>query len=139
MIPIGGGLILDERELEESFIRASGPGGQNVNKVASAVQLRFDAAHSPSLPEAVRRKLMLLAGKKFTKAGEIVILSRRTRSQERNRADARERLIALLRKVATPETPRKSTKPPRASKKKRLENKVVRGQLKRLRAKPRED
>src|SRR5207237_9047206 len=98
-IAVTPNLSLDESEMEESFILASGPGGQNVNKVASAVQLRFDAAHSPSLPEAVRRKLMLLAGKKFTKAGEIVILSRRTRSQERNRADACERLIALLRKV----------------------------------------
>jgi ribosome-associated protein len=132
-------LSIEESEINESFILASGPGGQNVNKVASAVQLRFDAVHSASLPDAVRRKLMRLAGRKLTKAGEIVILSRRTRSQERNRANARERLIALLLKAATPEIQRKRTRPSRASKQKRLENKVVQGQLKRLRARPRED
>jgi ribosome-associated protein len=130
-------LSIDESEIEESFILASGPGGQSVNKVASAVQLRFDAAHSPSLIDAVRRKLMLLAGNRLTRSGEIVLVSRRTRSQERNRADARERLMALLRAAAAPDIPRKPTKPPRASKKKRLENKVMRGQLKRLRARPR--
>ena len=132
-------LWIDEREIDESFILASGPGGQNVNKVASAVQLRFDARHSPSLSEDVRLKLMRLAGNRLRKSGEIVLVSRRTRSQERNRADARERLTALLRKAATQEIPRQPTKPPRASRKRRLENKVVRGQLKRLRATPRED
>ena len=138
-IAVSQDLSIDESEIGESFILASGPGGQNVNKVASAVQLRFDAAHSPSLSEAVRQKLMRLAGNRLTRSGEIVLVSRRTRSQERNRADARERLVALLRRAAAPEIPRKPTKPPRASKKKRLENKVVRGQLKRLRARPREE
>jgi len=138
-IAVTPNLSLDESEMEESFILASGPGGQNVNKVASAVQLRFDAAHSPSLPEAVRQKLLRLAGKRRTQAGEIVILSRRTRSQERNRAEARERLIALLREAATPDIPRKRTRPPPSSKKKRLDNKRTRGALKRLRANPTEE
>jgi len=132
-------ISIDENELEESFILASGPGGQNVNKVASAVQLRFDAADSPSLPEPVRQKLLRLAGRKRTTAGEIVILSRRTRSQERNRAEARERLIVLLRQAATPDIPRRRTRPPASSKKKRLENKRTRAQLKRQRGKPHED
>ena len=138
-IEIAPNMSIDESEIKESFILASGPGGQNVNKVPSAVQLRFDAAHSSSLSETVRQKLIRLAGNRLAKSGEIVLVSRRTRSQERNRADARERLMALLRKAATPESPRKPTKPPRASKKKRLENKLVRGQLKRLRATPRDD
>ena len=133
------GLVIPEAELAESFIQSSGPGGQNVNKVASAVQLRFNAAHSPSLSEEVRQRLMRLAGNRLAKSGEIVLVSRRTRSQERNRADARERLIALLQNAATVEIPRKRTGPPRASRKKRLENKIVRGQLKRLRSRPRED
>lgn len=138
-ISITSSLSIDENELAESFILASGPGGQNVNKVASAVQLRFDAAHSPSLPETVREKLLRLAGKKRTGEGEILILARRTRSQERNRADARERLVALLREAAAPDMPRRQTKPPRASRKQRLENKRSRSALKRLRARPAEE
>jgi ribosome-associated protein len=138
-IAITPGLSIDENEIEESFILASGPGGQNVNKVASAVQLRFDAAHSPSLPEPVRQKLLRLAGKKRTTAGEIVILSRRTRSQERNRAQARERLIALLREAATPDIPRRRTRPPTSSKRARLENKRARAVLKRQRGRPHEE
>jgi len=138
-IQITPDLSIDESEIAESFILASGPGGQNVNKVASAVQLRFDARHSPSLPETVRQKLLRIAGKKRTRAGEIVILARRTRSQERNRAEARERLILLLREAATPDIPRKRTRPPASSKKKRLENKRTRSLLKRQRARPGED
>jgi ribosome-associated protein len=138
-IAITATLSIDESELGESFILASGPGGQNVNKVASAVQLRFDAAHSPSLPEKVRAKLLKLAGRKRTSAGEIVILSRRSRSQERNRAEARARLVLLLREAATPDIPRKRTKPPVSSKKQRLENKRARSLLKSRRARPVED
>ena len=138
-IAITRDLSIDENEIGESFILASGPGGQNVNKVASAVQLRFDVARSRSLPDSVRRKLMRLAGKKLTSAGEIIILARGTRSQERNRAGARERLIALLREAAVPDIPRKRTTQPRSSKKERLEKKRTRGTLKRLRTKPQED
>ena len=132
-------LSIDENEIEESFILATGPGGQNVNKVASAVQLRFDAGRSPSLPEAVRQKLLRIAGKKRTRSGEIVILSRRTRSQERNRAEARERLLLLLREAAIQDKPRRRTRPPQASKRERLEHKRARSQLKRQRSKPIED
>ena len=132
-------LSIDESSLSETFIHASGPGGQNVNKVASAVQLRFDAGRSPSLPEPVRQKLARIAGRKRTNTGEIVILSRRTRSQERNRAEARERLILLLREAATPDIPRQPTRPPAASKKKRLDHKRVSSQLKRQRARPGEE
>jgi ribosome-associated protein len=130
---------IEESEIAESFILSSGPGGQNVNKVASAVQLRFDAAHSPSLSEPVRAKLLRLAGKRRTTAGEIVILSRRTRSQERNRAEARERLVALLREAVTPDIPRKRTRPPPSSRRARLEKKRARALLKRQRIKPHED
>jgi ribosome-associated protein len=135
-ISITPSLSIDANEIEETFILASGPGGQNVNKVASAVQLRFDAARSPSLPVTVRAKLLQIAGRKATAAGEIVILSRRTRSQDQNRADARARLIALLREAATPDIPRRPTRPPQASKRKRLETKRARALLKRARAKP---
>jgi ribosome-associated protein len=135
-IPVTHDFSIDESELDERFIHASGPGGQNVNKVASAVQLRFDAARSPSLPEPLREKLLHLAGKKRTGSGEIIILARRTRSQERNRADARARLVELLREAATPDIPRTRTKPPAASKRKRLDNKRARSQLKRQRSRP---
>lgn len=130
---------IDESEIEESFILASGPGGQNVNKVASAVQLRFDVRRSTSLPENVRERLIQLAGHRLTKSGELLIVGRRYRSQERNRADVRARLAALLRDAAKPIAPRRKTGPPRASKARRIENKVARGVVKRLRTRPRED
>ena len=138
-LAITGDITIDASELEESFILASGPGGQNVNKVASAVQLRFDAARSPSLPEDVRARLKALAGRRLTGAGVIVITARRFRSQERNRADARERLAELIRRAASPPRPRRATRPTLASKTRRLEAKKSRGQIKRARAVPRED
>ena len=138
-LAITGDITIDDSELEESFILASGPGGQNVNKVASAVQLRFDAARSPSLPEDVRARLKALAGRRLTGAGVIVVTARRFRSQERNRADARERLAELIRRAASPPRPRRATRPTLASKTRRLEAKKSRGQIKRARAVPRED
>ncbi len=129
-------LSIDESEIEESFVLSSGPGGQNVNKVASAVQLRFDAARSPGLSWDMRARLATLAGQRMTKGGVIVIFARNRRSQEQNRADARQRLVELLREAATPPKLRRKTRPTFASKKKRIEKKVGRGSLKKLRAKP---
>ena len=133
MIRITAAIALDERELEERFIRASGPGGQNVNKLASAVQLRFDVRHSPSLPEAVRARLERLAGRRLTRDGVLVITAQRHRTQERNRADARERLCELIREAATPPVPRRPTRPTRASKERRIESKKRRATIKGLR------
>ena len=109
LIPINGYLFLDESEIEESFIRASGPGGQNVNKVSSAVQIRFDLSGSRSLPEDVRERLRRLAGHRLTREGVIVIIAQRYRSQERNRQDALDRLVALVRRAAETPTPRRPT------------------------------
>src|SRR5580700_1499900 len=111
MIAIDDDLALDERDISETFIRASGPGGQNVNKVASAAQLRFDLRGSVSLPEPIKARLARLAGSRLTEDGVIVITARRFRSQERNRADARDRLIALIRRAAEPPRPRRKTRP----------------------------
>jgi ribosome-associated protein len=117
------GLVIADSELSERFVHASGPGGQNVNKVASAVQLSFDVLHSPSLPDPVRVALMRLAGSRLSKNGVLVISARQFREQERNRADARVRLAALILDAATPPKPRRATKIPRASKRKRLDAK----------------
>jgi len=137
MIAITATISLDEGELEERFIRASGPGGQNVNKLSSAVQLRFDVRHSPSLPADVRARLERLAGNRLTRAGELVITAQRHRTQERNRQDARERLIDLIRRAAVPPKPRRPTRPPRASRERRLQGKKHRATVKGLRrAKP---
>jgi ribosome-associated protein len=138
-IPITGSITIDEDELSESFVLASGPGGQNVNKVSSAVQLRFDVAHSPSLPGDIRARLVALSGKRLTKEGVLVIVARAHRTQERNRADARAKLVELIARAATPPRPRKATKPTAASKRRRLDSKVARGKLKRIRAKVHED
>ena len=131
-------IAIGEHELEERFVHASGPGGQNVNKVATAVQLRFDVARSPSLPEDVRRRLMALSGRRLTQDGVLVLDARQYRSQERNREDARERLAALIRLAATPPRPRLATRPTLASKRRRLEAKDARSRLKRERGKPSE-
>jgi len=134
MIQVTPTITLDESELEWSFVRASGPGGQNVNKVASAVKLRFDAANSPNLPDRVRARLRTLAGKRMTRDGVVLIDARRHRTQEQNRADALERLCDLIRRAAEPPPkPRKATKPSRAARRRRVEGKRKRGDLKRLR------
>ena len=127
-------ISIDDSELEESFVRSSGPGGQSVNKVSSAVQLRFDARGSPSLPNDVAIRLMRLAGSRLTKEGVIVIVAQSYRDQARNRAEARERLVELIREAAVKPTPRRATKPTKAAKKRRLEGKKRRGDIKKMRS-----
>jgi ribosome-associated protein len=136
MIRITADIAISEKEISESFVRASGPGGQNVNKVATAVELRFDARHSPSLPDPVRERVQALAGSRLTKGGEVVIFADRFRTQERNRADALARLIALIRRAAATPKPRRATKPPAASRRQRLKDKSERGTLKKMRRNP---
>jgi ribosome-associated protein len=135
-IPITRSISIDPSEIEESFIRSSGPGGQNVNKVSSAVQLRFDLANSPNIPEAMKRRVAVLAGKRLTKDGVIVIVANSHRDQPMNRADALERLVGLL--VAGSHVPkaRVATRPTLASKRRRLEGKSIRSEVKKLRGDP---
>jgi ribosome-associated protein len=133
MIRITDRISIEERELEERFVRASGPGGQNVNKLSSAVQLRFDARHSPSLAPDVRQRLERMAGRRLTREGVIVIMAQRHRTQERNRQDALDRLIELIREASVPPTPRRPTRPTRGSKERRLESKKNRSSIKSLR------
>ncbi|MBM3565406.1 MAG: aminoacyl-tRNA hydrolase [Alphaproteobacteria bacterium] len=126
-------ITLNENEIEERFIRASGPGGQNVNKLSSAVQLRFDARHSPSLPPDVRARLEQIAGHMVTKDGVVVITAQRHRTQDMNRRDARQRLVDLIRRAAVRPKKRRATKPTKGSKQRRLEGKKARGAIKRMR------
>jgi ribosome-associated protein len=137
MIRIDERISIDERELEERFIRASGPGGQNVNKLASAVQLRFDVRGSQSLPDDVRSRLERLAGRRLTRQGVLVITAQRHRTQERNRQDALDRLIELIRRAGVAPTPRRATRPTAGSRERRLQSKKRRGSIKDMRqAKP---
>lgn len=133
MIPVTSRISLDESELAFSFIRASGPGGQNVNKVSSAVQLRFDVRNSPSLPESVKQRLERLAGRRLTSDGVLVLTAQQYRSQERNREDAITRLSELIRQAAIVPKARRATRPTLGSKRRRLDAKTRRGAIKGLR------
>jgi ribosome-associated protein len=139
MIEITPDIAIHEHEIKERFVRASGPGGQHVNKAATAVQLRFDVINSSSLPEPVRRRLMQQASNRMTDDGVLIIEAGRYRSQERNREDARERLMRLIRKAAKKPKVRRKTKPTRASRERRLRNKRRRSEKKRLRKPPRRE
>jgi len=136
LIPIAPGIAFDPREIEESFIRASGPGGQNVNKVSSAVQVRLNLRSPGTLPETLRDRAEALAGRRVTADGVLVITAQRHRSQERNRQDALDRIVTLLREAAIRPVIRRDTKPTKAARRRRTDAKVLRGEVKRLRSTP---
>jgi ribosome-associated protein len=133
MIRITDHISINESEIEESFVRSSGPGGQNVNKLSTAVQLRFDVRRSPSLSNDVAIRLIRLAGRRMTKDGVLVLIAQNHRTQERNRAEALERLVALVQEAAVKPIPRRATKPTKASKERRIEGKKRRSGIKNLR------
>ncbi len=133
MIHVTGRIAIDEREIEESFVRASGPGGQNVNKLSTAVQLRFDVRHSPSLPADVRERLERIAGSRLTNDGVLVIIAQRHRTQARNRDDALDRLVELIRQAAIAPVKRRPTRPTKASRERRIAGKKRRSGIKNLR------
>lgn len=138
-VPIAPGIAFDRRELRESFMRASGPGGQNVNKVSTAVQVRLDLRRDGSLPESLRRRVERLGGSRVTADGVLVLTAQRHRSQDRNRQDALERVVELLRAAAVRAPRRIATAPTHSARRKRVEGKVMRGAVKRLRGLPAED
>jgi ribosome-associated protein len=133
MLHVTRNIAINENEITFSFIRSSGPGGQNVNKVATAAQLRFDVKNSPSLPQAVKKRLTRLGGSRMTDDGILTITAQRFRTQDRNRVDGLERLTALVRKAATPPKPRRKTRPPKKSIENRIQNKKYRSKIKKLR------
>jgi ribosome-associated protein len=139
MIRVTDRISLNDTEIEERFIRSPGPGGQNVNKLESAVQLRFDARNSPSLPPSVKTRLERLAGRRLTREGAIVITAHEYRSQDRNRAEALERLLELIREATIVPVIRRATRVPRSAKRERVESKVHRGAVKKMRQSRSED